>query len=541
MTKKSMIKQTIQTEIFSFSAMKFTKTLSPANSKLSGKNKHDQGFGISEAVLATSAGIILIGASALAMRSTGSLINKMDIKAGLQQNTTSGKRLMRAEIERSLHLLISSDTPPPENLSHTSILNDDYKASLKQCKDRAEDLGQIFNPIFGVKIAELNKPVYYGLSLSSNGQGYALKRCGAVMHLDGRYNENEQPSLAMMIDDIGIIRCHSDQPECKVDPSEKQTPLKDIAEAMSFKFKDDKTPERSSREPAIRLMTDENRKLIRFIDPTEDKDNIKTSFLKVENINREITTLPFYFVAYARADKRVDNNQENGEVLNGLFFRNVSSKRMRFLVDGSGSMSACILWGSGYGNRKIYWSGSYYFWSRRSCALTRMESLQHELISILQELPNDTQISLRSFSSPGYQNHRIWDESAKSLVQIGNDGIRDSAIAFVNTLDDGHAFRWGGTDPWGGLDEAFADNKPDTLYFLSDGEPNYDRTRGRWTTADHTSTSGYYADLNNNRETALKVNTIALGLQSNWMQTLAGKTTGDYLYIDKKYVLSASK
>ena len=204
-------------------------------------------------------------------------------------------------------------------------------------------------------------------------------------------------------------------------------------------------------------------------------------------------------------------------------------------------MSACILWGSGYGNRKIYWSGRYYFWSRRSCALTRMESLQHELISLLHELPNDTQISLRSFSSPGYQNHRIWQDSSRALVKIGNEGTRESAIAFINTLDDGLAYRWGGTAPWDGLDEAFADNETDTLYFLSDGEPNYDRNRGRWTTADQTSAPDYYSELNKNRDVMLKVNTIALGLRSNWMQTLSEKTTGDYLHIDKKYVMSASK
>ena len=520
--------------------MNFPHTFITSKTKISSRIKYQQGFGISEVVIATSAGIILIGASTLAMRSTGSLINKMDVKAGLQQNTSSGKRLMRSEIERSLHLLIESEAPPPKNLYHTYIHNEDYKNSLQQCKDRAEQMGQVFNPVFGIKMAELNQPVYYGLSLSSNGQGYAIKRCGASMHLDGRYQENKRPSISMMIDDIGIVRCGSDQPDCVIDPLKKKTPLKKIAATISFSFKDDKTPERFTREPAVRLMTDANRKLIRFIDPTSDKDKIKTSFLKVDAVNKEITTHPFYFVAYARADKRVDNSQNNGEVLNGLFFRNVSSKRMRFLVDGSGSMSACILWGSGYGNRKIYWGGRYYFWSRRSCALTRMESLQHELISILQELPDDTKIGIRSFSSPGYQNHRNWDESTKSLVQIGNDGMRDSAIAFVNTLDDGYAYRWGGTDPWVGLDEAFADNNTDTLYFLSDGEPNYDRTRGRWTTADHTSTASHYSALNNGRGTALKVNTIALGLQSNWMQTLAGKTTGDYLHIDKKYVLSAS-
>ena len=498
------------------------------------------GFGLPETLIAASAGVVLIGASSLALRSTGSLINKMDNKASLQQNTTSGKRLMRSEIERSLHLLIKTNERPADKLSHTDITDENYQASLNQCQSLAQQSSQVFNPVFGLKMAELNNPVYYGLSLSSNERGYALQRCGPSMQLDGRYIETEQQALAMVIDDIGVIRCASDQPECKIDPSKETTPLIELAANIQFVFNEDKTPERSSREPSIRLMTDENRKLIRFIDPTTEKDNIQTSFLKIEAVNKEITTHPFYFIAYSRADKRIEKGPEDGEVLDGLFFRNVSSKRMRFLVDGSGSMSACILWGSGFGNRKIFWSGRYYFWSQRSCALTRMESLQHELNSLLQELPNDTQISLRSFSSPGYQNHRIWQNSAKSLVKLSKEGARDSAIAFVNTLDDGYAYRWGGTDPWEGLDEAFADSNTDTLYFLSDGEPNYDRNRGRWTTADHASTSGHYAGLNNNRKISLKVNTVALGLQSNWMQSLAGKTTGDYLYIDKKYVLSSS-
>ena len=502
--------------------------------------RDQRGFGIPETLIAASVGVALIGASTLALRSTGSLIDKMDLKAGLQQNTISGKRIMRSEIERSLHLVIRTKQKPIDQMAHTDLNHADYQVSLNQCQSLAKQAGQVFNPVFGIKMAELNNPVYYGLSLSSAGKGYALKRCGASMHLDGRYNESEQQSLAMVIDDIGVIRCASDQPECIIDPAKEKTLLSELATNTDFVFNEDKTPERSSREPAIRLMTDENRKLIRFIDPTTEKDNIQTSFLKIEAVNKEITTYPFYFVAYSRADKRLEKGSEEGEVLDGLFFRNVSSKRMRFLVDGSGSMSACILWGSGFGNWKIFWNGRHYFWSRRSCALTRMESLQHELNSLLQELPNDTQISLRSFSSPGYQNHRIWQTSSKSLVKIGADGTRDSAIAFVNTLDDGYPYRWGGTDPWEGLDEAFADDDTDTVYFLSDGEPSYDRNRGRWTTADHASTSGHYAGLNNNREIKLKVNTISLGLQSNWMQSLAGKTTGDYLHIDKKYVLSSS-
>ena len=508
---------------------------------LSASKPGQRGFGLPEALVAASAGVVLIGASTLALRSTGSLINKMDQKASLQQNTTGGKRLMRSEIERSLHLLIATDTAPSENLAHTDLNHQDYKTSLNQCKALAQQSNKVFNPLFGAKMAELNQPIYYGLSLSSSGLGYAIQRCGSMMHLDGRYNETETQSLATVIDDIGRIRCDSDKPECKITTSKGEVPLKQIAANIKFIFSDDKTPERTSREPAIRLMTDENRKLIRFIDPTKEGDNIETSFLKVESVNKEITTRPFYFIAYARADKRIENGQEEGSVLNGLFFRNVSSKRMRFLVDGSGSMSACILWGSGYGNWQVYWGGRYYFWSRRSCALTRMESLQHELISLISDLPDDTHISLRSFSSAGYQNHRSWEDSARALTKIGNDGARDSAIAFINTLDDGVAYRWGGTSPWAGLDEAFADESTDTLYFLSDGEPNYDRNRGQWNTADHTSAPAYYADLNDGRDISIKVNTIALGSKSSWMETLATRTTGDYLYIDKKYVLSASQ
>ena len=390
-------------------------------------------------------------------------------------------------------------------------------------------------------MAELNQPVYYGLSTSNTGRGYSIQRCGAVMSLDGKYNETDGMNMAMVVDNIGTIRCDSDQPECKIDEEREDFSLREIAQTIDFNFKDDKTSARIEREPAIRIMTDENRKLIRFIDPTSESDSIQTSFLKIETANKEITTQPFYFVAYARADKRIEGGQEDGEVLNGLFFRNVSSKRMRFLVDGSGSMSACILWGSGYGNWKIYWGGQYYFWSRRSCALTRMESLQHELISLLTDLSDDTYISLRSFSSSGYQNHRIWNDSSNGLVKLGNDGARESAIAFVNTLDDGYATRWGGTQPWEGLDEAFADAETDTLYFLSDGEPNNNRNGIRWKSTDQVSTPDYYAKLNDGRELGLKVNTIALGSKSNWMESLSERTTGDYLFIDKKYVISSSQ
>lgn len=504
------------------------------------KKEQQLGFSLPEVLVAASAGVVLIGASTLALRSTGSLINKMDQKAALQQNTTSGKKLMRAEVERSLHLLINTDQKPNEDLAHTDINQADYATSLSQCNTLAEQSNQVFQPMFGVKMAELNQPVFYGLSTSNTGRGYSIRRCGAAMSLDGRYNETEQQTMAMVIDNIGSIRCDSDQPECEIDKAREDFTLQEIAKTTKFNFSEDKTPERTEREPAIRIMTDENRKLIRFIDPTSETDSIETSFLKVETINREITTHPLYFVAYARADKRIEGGQDEGEVLNGLFFQNVSSKRMRFLVDGSGSMSACILWGSGYGNPKIYWDGKEYAVNRRTCSLTRMESLQHNLISLLSDLSDDTYISIRSFSSPNYQNHRMWSNSSKGLIRIGQNGIRESAIAFVNTLDDGTADQWGGTRPWQGLDEAFADDNTDTLYFLSDGEPDKGRDGGSWSYTDQKSTANYYSNLNNDRKINLKVNTISLGQKSRWLKILADKTTGNYLFIDKKIASSTT-
>ena len=159
------------------------------NRRTSSRTSGHQGFSLPEVLVAASAGVVLIGASTLALQSTGSLINKMDQKAALQQNTTSGKKLMRAEIERSLHLLINTNQKPAENLAHTDINHSDYQESLRQCNTLAEQTNKVFQPIFGVKMAELNQPVFYGLSTSNTGRGYSIQRCGASMSLDGRYNE----------------------------------------------------------------------------------------------------------------------------------------------------------------------------------------------------------------------------------------------------------------------------------------------------------------------------------------------------------------
>ncbi|KZR72755.1 hypothetical protein PMIT1318_00717 [Prochlorococcus marinus str. MIT 1318] len=552
-----------------------------------------KGFGTTETVVAAGAGILLIAASTLALRSTQNLISKSKSTSTLRQNTTNGLRLLRSEVERSLHILVNNSEAVMSEMEHTEMGNSQYEAALEDCRLKAEDSSQVFKPVFGIKMADLNEPVIYGLGLSSNNlifkakannyatkinsqqgkasgydttkinsqqgkasgydttkinyeggkaSGYALLRCGAPLSLDGRYSETYDVFISKAIEDIGVMSCTKPQGDCEplTNNEGNVKSLREIIDDLDVTFTDDTTPVTTYMQPSLRIMTDQQRKLIKFIDPNPDSANEKESYLESLNAaNKRITRYPLYLAAFARADKRPANYGENS-VINGAYFRNVSSQKVRFLVDGSGSMSACILWGSTSGQMRKYWNGKSYESTKQNCALTRMESLQSELTSLLTALPKSTKVGIQSFSSPGYSNHKTWRESRDGLVKIGNDGMRESAIAFVNSLDNSPPRKWGGTDPWEGLEASFKDNETDTLYFLSDGEPNRDRMGGSWRANDHDPTVNHYSNLNNKREQALKTNTIALGLESPWMEKLSTKMKGDHLQIDKDYVTANS-
>ena len=83
------------------------------------------------------------------------------------------------------------------------------------------------------------------------------------------------------------------------------------------------------------------------------------------------------------ADKRVPNQEMQLMAINechpaGAFFQNITSKNVRFIVDGSGSMSACVMWAEGYDRRRTFYDpGQGYFTTSRICSFTRMEALQH--------------------------------------------------------------------------------------------------------------------------------------------------------------------
>jgi hypothetical protein len=64
-------------------------------------------MGTTEAIVSLAAGVLVIGAGAMALRSTDVLINRAEGKASLRQNTTNGLRLLRSEVERSMHVMVN--------------------------------------------------------------------------------------------------------------------------------------------------------------------------------------------------------------------------------------------------------------------------------------------------------------------------------------------------------------------------------------------------------------------------------------------------
>ena len=499
---------------------------------------------LTEAMIASIATIMIIGAATLGLRSTGTLISQSTEKATLRQNTVNGLRLMRSEIERSTHLLISKPDPDDETKSafashqeHMNINADRYADTLLACESLTGE--RTFKPIFGVKMHDLTNPVIYGLSSNINNHGYRILRCGAPLQLDGRYQESENIYISSILEDIGVIPCVGSECLESAEEPEPEEILKD--KEFNFDFQDGFTPVRYEYEPALRIETDSSLRLIKLVKPTNDArqgEAILASFLEKKNDTKSLTKQGLYFAAFARADKQIQTGDEGSSILSGAFFQNVTSKKVRFVLDGSGSMSACVLWGDGYGSYRTFYSPERgrYIQTRRNCSFTRMESLQGELTVLLDNLSDDTKIGLRSFSTSGRDNHKTWKVDGSDFMRIGSGDNRQLAKDFVNSLDDASPTSWGGTNPWSAIQSAFEEQESDTLYFLSDGRPSRDRHNGSWQSVDGDEATSYYSNLNTGRSVHLKVNTTALGVEAPWMEKLAALTNGDHNQVDAKEI-----
>lgn len=534
------------------------------------------GFGMTEMLVAVSTGVMIVGASGMALRTTGGLINETTQRAVLRQNTNNGMRLLRSEVERSLHLIVNTNAETTPKDDDFDLGSRQYQDLLSYCRNNApKQRLQHFLPLFGIKMAptELVDPVFYGYSVSTKSNSYSLVRCGAPMDKTGAYvktnnDGNRNEFLDVVIDNLGQMDCAQTtdsqgglltlDSSCDggSDDLSSDTSLSQILQAMQAQTGSGEglllstdgngeivSPEVLYRQPALRFQTDSTLKLLKFIDPNKRDSGRTFSYLSIENNGRTTTTQPLYLAAYARADKRLGQYGSDEGLQNITIFQEINSNHIRFVLDGSGSMSACIIWDQEINSTEYrkFWGGNGYIWTKQICALTRMETLIDELYALVSALPENTKIGLEMFSSSSGQNHNNqWTLSQDSLARLGDAGVRESAQEWVLTLDDvENVGDWGGTIPWPALKRAFKDKGADTVYFLSDGVPNSFKGNGLPRSIENKNeVVTYFTGLNTTREQdgdpKLIVNTIALGLTSNWMRQFSEKNSGKYMQYDQE-------
>jgi hypothetical protein len=288
-------------------------------------------------------------------------------------------------------------------------------------------------------------------------------------------------------------------------------------------------------QPALAIRTDQTRKLLKLVDPTEDTDSIEFSFLQLPG-QTNTARANLDMMAYAKADKIDRADGYYGELEGDGFYGIPVSNNAVIIVDGSGSMSACIKWGSTQNSsHRTYYDPQTvnYISTRQNCLATRMEILQNELRNLLEAMPSDSRISLMAFSSPGYSNHKNWKNGA--LTEL-NEANRQNALAFVDSLSTGSVPNWGGTSPWGALDSAFANSDARAIYFMSDGTPSMDSSNLRMDYDELYSRAGHYINLNNNLPQKIPFHTIAIGDNIGWAGAISGHTNGTYKWVpDRPY------
>ena len=508
------------------------------------KRSRSAGFTLPEIIVSVLAGSLLIAGGAMAMRSVNSSMKASGQIASLRSSSITGLRLLRSEAQRSLHLMVKGGSTESDQ-AFTELDNTLYSGAVDKCNQLSEDSQNIFNPVFGMRMAELNQPVIYGLGMAQNDINYALLRCGPALSGDGRY-EVENVVLSAVLENIGVTPCQGADCTRMVN---RRTLVQNLDNELTT---ENTTPLRSYPEPAFGIETDGPRKLLKLIAPNELTD---ASFLQPPEARRNLR-VNLNFVAYARADKinrdndsfaisptgNSDYGNQDEPMSSGCDSNNsctffgipVTTKAVQLIVDGSGSMSTCVSWGSNYGEKaRTYYDGSRYISTKQNCLMTRMESLQKELRGLIESLSSDTTISLQSFSSPGYNNHRSWNDG--KMVEL-NDSNRSSALEFVNSLSAGSVTRWGGTRPWNALDKAFENEDANSIFLMTDGEPNYDRNNGYWSKKDYRKTANAYIAMNDDREErgwgALDVNTVSVGRQSPWMEMMSAGAGGEYKALD---------
>ena len=92
-----------------------------------------------------------------------------------------------------------------------------------------------------------------------------------------------------------------------------------------------------------------------------------------------------------------------------------------------------------------------------------MDALISEMTMILEQLPSNMKVGIIAFSSGSDLNNKWRSESSPGLARLGDDGKRDSAIEFMDILDDLRVTKLSVTDPSNEIQQAFDDSETDTM------------------------------------------------------------------------------
>jgi len=174
----------------------------------------------------------------------------------------------------------------------------------------------------------------------------------------------------------------------------------------------------------------------------------------------------------------------------------VTSSSVVFLIDISGSMQEPTA------DSRTRRPGEF--------LATRLDVARTELVAAVGELAEGVLFNIILFGT------RV-DSWKRSLLAM-EERVRDQASKFIDGIDYG-----GGTNTYGGLIEAFEDERVDTIYLLSDGEPSV----GEYVRPDDIRER--IRLLNGVRK--VQVHCISIGRKSEFMRALAGDTGGRYIEV----------
>lgn len=236
----------------------------------------------------------------------------------------------------------------------------------------------------------------------------------------------------------------------------------------------------------------------------------------------------------AKTESKRDKGYESGTKVAEFYGIQIDSTRVCFVVDISGSMSEKVV-------------------DTSSGAGTRFEVAQRELNRIIDELPPGSRFNIVTFStdvetwldhigdlpkgvgtkggkkgpSTGAKD-KPKDEKPKDDKQKAKEAeeaklldqqLRAKAHEYVNRLAAN-----GGTNIHDALETAFEDTEVDTIFFLTDGQPNFGRE------IDPTRIREAVQRWNTTRK--IKINTISVGTDFPLLKALAEDSGGEHKFFE---------